>query len=549
MASTGKILRGRRASDRQQWAQAFAELTAADHQSSLDPDDLERLATAAYLLGRDDEAITTWMRLHRFYRDQDAPDHAARWGFWLSLTYLLAGQPAQATGWLSRTKRVVTGYGQKCVEWGYVLFLEGLVAMFGGNSESAAGSFDKSIAIASDFEDGDLLALALLGKGQAVIGLKRQTEGVALLDEAMVGVSAGDVSPILVGIIYCAVISTCQRIFDLGRAREWTIRLNEWCASQPDLIPFRGLCLIHRSEILQLQGDWLAALEEAENACRRLIDQAGTATGRAYYQLGELCRLMGAFDKAGRMFREASRRGCEPQPGSALLLLATKKGNAAASLRGFIDQSGDRRGPLAGLPRARLLGPAVDILLAEGDIEGARALSDELSTLAQESGAAFLLAIAAQSAGSVGLAEGRHDHALASLRDAWTAWQNLQMPYESARVRVLLGRLSEALGEQEEARMHYDAARLVFSRLGAAPDLAELDGLVGAGGGSDRRGLTDREREVLALVANGSSNRQVADLLSISEHTVARHVSNIFGKLGVNSRTQAVVVSKTRNLL
>ena len=549
MASTEEIERGRTAFDRRQWSQAFAALAMADHQSSLKPDDLERLATAAYLVGRDDEAITIWMRLHRNCLEQRAPDHAARWGFWLSLTYLLAGKSAQGTGWLSRTKRVLTEHGQKCVEQGYVLILEGLVAMFGGDSESAAESFDTSIIIAGRFEDDDLLALALLGKGQAVIGLERQAQGVALLDEAMVGVSAGDVSPILVGIIYCAVILTCQRLFDLGRAREWTIRLNEWCSSQPDLIPFRGQCLVHRSEVLQLQGDWPAALEEAESACRHLVARSDAVAGRAYYQLGELCRLMGAFDKADRMFREASRRGCEPQPGFALLLLATGKGDAAASIRGIINQSGDRRGPLAGLPRPRMLGPAVDILLAGGDIYGARALSDELSMLAEESGAAFVVAIAAQSAGSVRLAEGRHDHALASLREAWTTWQNLQMPYESARVRVLLGRLSEALNEQESARMHYDAARVVFSRLGAEADLADLDGFIGAGGGSVRRGLTNREREVLALVANGSSNRQIADRLGISEHTVARHVSNIFDKLGVNSRTQAVAFSQTSNLL
>jgi pentatricopeptide repeat protein len=300
---------------------------------------------------------------------------------------------------------------------------------------------------------------------------------------------------------------------------------------------------------LQLQGDWPAALEEADNACRDLAARSEAAAGRAYYQAGELCRLMGEFESADRMFREASRRGCEPQPGSALLLLATGKGDAVASIRGAINQSDERRGPLAGMPRPRLLGAAVDILLARGEIESARVVCDELSAFAEESGAAFPLAIAAQAAGSVGLAEGRHDRALVSLRDAWTTWQNLEMPYESARVRVLLGRVSDAMGDPESARMHYDAARSVLARLGASPDVRELDRLTGAGNGSAHGGLTDREREVLALVASGSSNRQIAYRLGISENTVARHVSNIFDKLGVNSRTQAVASAQANGLL
>src|SRR5690606_19690087 len=148
----------------------------------------------------------------------------------------------------------------------------------------------------------------------------------------------------------------------LGRAGEWTMRLLDWCDSQPDLKPFRGQCLVHRSEVLQLQGDWPAALEEARHARRHLADRSDAAVGRACYQLGELCRLTGNFDEARRMFREASERGCEPQPGAALLSLATGKGEAAAAIRALINHAGGGQSLLAGIPRARLLAPAAEIL-------------------------------------------------------------------------------------------------------------------------------------------------------------------------------------------
>ncbi|OCK55012.1 LuxR family transcriptional regulator [Bradyrhizobium sp. LMTR 3] len=548
MASSDRINRVRAAFDLQQWTGALAELAASDRISPLEAEDLERLATASYLVGRDAEAVAAWTRLYHLCVERHALDQAARGAFWLSLFHLLAGEPAHGTGWLSRAKRLLNDHGRDCVERGYVLVLDGLMAMLAGDGEAACAASDDALALANRFGDNDLLALALLGKGQAMIGLRRPTEGGALLDEAMVGVSAGDVSPLLVGIIYCAVVLTCQRIFDLARAREWTKQLNDWCAAQPDLVPFRGQCLVHRSEIMQLEGDWSGALEEARNACRHLANRSEAVVGRAYYQCGELCRLRGDFDEADRMFRKASRHGCELQPGLALLMLATGKGNAAASIRSVAGRSSDRQKPPASPTHPGLLGPVVEILLAGGDLEGARSAANELALLAGESEAPFLRASAAQAAGAVAFAEGRTDEALDQLREAWTTWQQLEMPYESARVRVLLGRICAEAGDHQSTQMHFDAARGVFTRLGATPDLAELARVTSFGGRAGL-GLTEREHEVLALVAGGASNRQIAVRLDISEHTVARHVSNIFDKLGVNSRTQAVAYAHAYNLL
>ncbi len=534
MVSSDRIDRARAAFDHQQWAGAVVELTASDQIAPLEVDDLERLATAYYLVGQDANAVAAWIRLHHLCADRRNLDQAARWAFWLSLSHFLAGEPAHGSGWLSRAKRLLNDHGRDCVQRGYVLVLDGLMYVLGDDGEAARAASDEAIEAANRFADSDLLALALLIKGQAFIALRRSTEGVSLLDEAMVGVSAGDVSPILVGIIYCAVVLTCMRIFDLGRAREWTQQLSDWCTSQPDLVPFRGQCLVHRSELMQLQGDWSGAFEEARNACLHLAGRSDTVVGRLYYQCGELCRLRGDFDEADRMFQIASHHGCEPQPGLALLMLVTGKGNALASIRDVVQRSSHEPRPPAGSSRPRLLGPMVEILLAGGDVEGARSAADELALLARESEGPFLLALAAQAAGAVALAEGKREEALAELREAWTTWRQLEMPYESARARVLLGRVCAQAGDRDSLDVHFDAARAVLGRLGATPEVAELarsDGGVG-------HGLTGREREVLALVVDGASNRQIACRLRISEHTVARHVSNIFDKLGVSSRTK-----------
>ena len=534
MAQTPAIVEGREAFARQNWRQAYELLSVADGESSLQPADLERLATAAYLVGEDAHAAANWTRVHHDLIDEGHVERAARWGFWLSLHMLLAGQMAQATGWLARSQRLLRDREDACVKRGYGLIVAGLLAMGKGSTESAGASFEQAVALAERFEDPDLLALGLLSRGQILIQSHNRAEGVARLDEAMVAVTAGDVSPVLTGIVYCAVILTCQDIFDLDRAREWTRQLDAWCASQPDLVPYRGRCLVHRSEILQLDGDWPGALAEVVKARDHLAGRSEAVVGRACYQQGELHRLRGEFARADEMYREADRNGCEPQPGLSLLRLAEGKLDAAAALiRGAAESAGN-----LGPSRPKLLGPYVEISIARGELETARAAADELTQIAADVDAPSLVATAAQATGAVLLAEGKMKAALALLREAWAIWQQLETPYESARVRVLIARVCQRLGDDESARMHFDTALSVFRQLGAAPDLVDLERLMARRAGT-LGGLTDREREVLSLVASGETNRQIAAALGISEHTVARHLSNIFDKLGVASRTAA----------
>lgn len=540
MARTSAIAQGREAFAGRKWREAYAQLSAADRALPLEATDLERFATAAYLVGEDAHATNIWTRAHHQLIDQGHVERAARLGFWLSLSLLLAGEMARCTGWLARSQRLLKDRQGQCVEQGYGCIVTGLLAMGKGDIDSAGASFDQALALAERFGDPDLLALALLGRGQSLILAGDIAGGVARLDEAMVAVTTGDVSPVLTGLIYCAVILVCQRTFDLRRAREWTAHFDAWCASQPDLVPYRGQCRVHRSEILQLSGDWPQALAEAAKARDHLADRSEAAIGRAFYQQGELHRLRGEFAQADDMYRKAGRNGCDPQPGLALLRLAEGKPDAAAAaIRGEADLPAGAQRAGTGIARPKLLAPYVEILIATGDLGAADAAAGELMQIAKELNAPLLLASAAHATGALLFAEGRAKAALAHLREALATWQELDLPYESARVRVLIGQVCRQLGDHDAARMQFDAAGSTFRRLGAAPDLAALERLTAAGSADPFSTLTDREREVLSLVAAGETNRQIATALSISEHTVARHVSNIFDKLGVTSRTAA----------
>ncbi|MCD6043851.1 MAG: LuxR family transcriptional regulator, partial [Burkholderiales bacterium] len=494
MARPGEIERGREAFAAGRWGEAHARLGAAGHAAALCADDLERLATAAYLVGRDAEALAAWTRLHHACIDDGETARAARAGFWLALLLLLAGEQARASGWLARTQRLLGEQAGDCVEGGYAEALVGLKALYAADDAAAGAAFERAGACAGRFADADLMAIALVGRGQALVQRGQPAPGMVLLDEAMAGVSAGAVSPILAGILYCAVLGTCEQALDLRRAREWTLELNTWCARQPDLVPFRGQCLVHRAEVLQLQGEWPRALEQAREAGRRLAERAEPAAGRAFYQCGELHRLRGELEEAERMYELASRQGCEPQPGAALLRLAQGDARAAAAaLRGVADLAPGRPG--ADAARAKLLAPLVEIQLAAGDLDAAGAAAEALAGFARRLRAPYLAAAAAQARGALLLARGEADAALAPLREAWTLWQDLQVPYEAARVRVLLGRACDALGDADSSRRHFDAASAVFERLGAATDRAALP----RPGAAPAYGLSGRERAVLAL--------------------------------------------------
>jgi len=548
-AVPGQLDRGRLAYERRAWTETFGAI-ASVHEGDRSPADWERLAVAAYLTGKDDDSAAAWEAAHRRHLSGGDPVEAARCGFWLAVSLMMRGHMAQASGWLARAEALIAGVD--CAAAGYLLIPKLLAALGAGDAAAAREMAVRAAEIGTRLGDLDLRAFGTLGEGQALLALGDTGWGVRRLDEVMVSVTAGEVGPIASGIVYCAVVLECMHLFDLARASEWTAALSAWCDSQPDLVPYRGQCLVHRSQLQQAAGNWSDAVVTAASACQRLADPPHPALGLAHYQRGELHRLRGAFDEADEAYRLAHHAGYQPLPGRALLELARGEAETAAiTIRRAL---GDVTAPNQ---RPALLAAAVEILRATTDIGAARVAAEELVAIAFGGSSAVLTALGDQSMGKVLLTEGDPATALRHLRNAASTWRDLNMPYESAQTAVLLALSCAALGDQRSAALDLDAASELFAGLGAQPDLDRTRSLAAAvsgttpplGDGEPDRLLSAREREVLALVAAGKTNREIAAALVISQHTVGRHVENIFAKLGVTSRAAATAYAFEHDLL
>jgi DNA-binding CsgD family transcriptional regulator len=541
--SGGELERAREAYAEQAWTEAFEGLSKADGVESLGADDLELLAEAAYMLGREAEYLATLERAHRARRDDGEPMAALRCAFWVGINLARRGELGQASGWLGRAQRLLDGEGGDRVERGYLILPRVFEEEASGELEAAAATAAEVAAIGERFGDPDLFALAAHEQGHILIKVGRIKEGLALLDETMVAVAAGELSPIVSGIVYCGVILACRDAHEVRRATEWTAALSAWCSRQPDLVAFTGRCLLHRAELMQSRGAWSEALLEAQRACRRCEEgENPAAAGEAEYRRGEIERLLGEFETAERAYREASRRGREPQPGLALLRMAQgDREGASVALGRALSEATETGGRLSLLPAQ------VEISLAVGDLDAARAACRELEAIAASDDGA-LAATAAQAQGIVALALGDPPDALAALRRAENIWRELKFPYEMARVREQVGLACRALGDEETARLELEASSSAYADLGATPDSSRVESLLERQPEGDSV-LTKRELEVLWHLASGETNKEIAAELVLSERTVDRHVSNLFAKLGVSNRAAATAYAYEHHLL
>jgi DNA-binding CsgD family transcriptional regulator len=531
-----ELQRGRDAYAERAWAQVAEALSAADEHGALGPPDLELLADALFMLGREAEHFATLERAHQGYVEAGAPAHAASCAFWIGMRLFMGGEMGRGGGWLARAQRLLEQEGGDCAERGYLMMPEVMRLQASGDIDSAVATACAGAEIGRRFGDDDLFALATHTQGSILIEAGRVREGLALLDEAMLTVMSGGVSPIPAGIVYCGSISGCRAAFEPGRAREWTEALHAWCERQPDMLAFTGDCHVHRGELMELHGAWDEALAELDRAAERARRAGNTrVTAQAAYRRGEILRRKGDLAAAEGCYREAARGGCEPQPGLALLRLAQgNAGAAVAAIRRVLDEMADP------VQRAAVLPAGVEIMLGAGDVDAAREACCELEAIAAERPSDLLAATVAHTRGAVELAGGDARAALPHLRRALTAWHDLGAPYEAARARLLVAEACAALGDADSATLDSAAAREALAALGAA---------AGPDGARDTHGLTARELQVLGLVARGRTNKAIADELVLSERTVDRHVSNILAKLRVSSRAAATAYAYEHRLL
>jgi DNA-binding NarL/FixJ family response regulator len=492
----------------------------------LNAGELAALSDAAWWLGRIQESLDACESAYRAYRDAEQPRRAARMAMDLALLLFMRGDDVLGAAWLGRAQRLLEG-DEDCVEHAYLRYFHEVEARTDPNGVLVAAKEVRRLGVR--FGDPALVAGATTQEGRALIRLGQVRAGLELLDEAMAAVVAGELPPDWAGNIYCNVIAACHELADLKRMRTWTDGLTQWCTERSSAVLFTGICRIHRAQLRQVHGEWADAEADAAQAGADMRELSVANAAEAHYVVGDARRLRGDLAGAEQAYLKAHELGRDPQPGLALLRLAQGRTDSALqAVRAALVTAG---GPLS---RAPLCFATVEIALAAREIGEAREAADELATTAGRYGSPGLAAMAAHAGGAVSLAEGRPAQAIAALRQACAQWLALDAPYETARVRLLLATACAEIGDREASEREHAVATATLDRLGTTRRLPDR--------------LTAREVEVLAHVARGLSNREVAEALVLSEKTVARHLSNIYAKLGLSSRTAAAAYAHQHGL-
>jgi DNA-binding CsgD family transcriptional regulator/tetratricopeptide (TPR) repeat protein len=510
------------------WAEAYEQFAEADRDEQLDADDLERYAEAAQILGLGADAISLLRRAFNLRIDAREVDQAITSAFWICQALIINAEFARANGWAAQVRRSMPD-----VDNGWLLFLEAYFLIAAADYDQAARLLARAADMGSRRREADLVAFATTVWGRALIKGGRLKEGLSRLDEAMVPVVERDTSPRATSMMYCSAIATCYEAREFGRASEWTHALGAWLDSLPRLGgAYFGNCRIYRAHLMCLRGSWGDALDEVAFVCDDLSGNYGQlVAGHAHYQLAEIHRLLGD-PEAEASYRRAAELGAPTQPGVSLLRLA--QGDLDKAVLGIRRALAETQGQLE---RLDLLTAAVTIMLAAGDIDAARQATTELAVIAAVYTAPGVQAELGAARGALALSDGDPAAALPLLRSAARYWREVDAPYAVATVTVLVGLACRAVGDEDAAEVELESARSTFARLGAHPDVHRVEELLHS---TQAVGpLSAREIEVLKLVAAGKTNHAIAAELFVSERTVHRHVSNIFDKLGVHSRTAA----------
>ena len=444
--------------------------------------------------------------------------------------WFLRGEPEIGSGWLSRARRILANLPEG-LGHGWLLYLEANAALNAQDYDTALALGARLQALGAEIDQPVLGCFGLALEGTIAIRQGQPERGFALLDEAMLPVLAGRIDPGASGNLYCNMMSLCHDMADVSRARRWTEATERWCGTFTSAVMFVGICRVHRTQLLRLAGEWERAISEASAATIELSELNVEAVAAAYYEIGETHRLRGDFALARAAYEEAVGRGHGAQPGSALLLLAEGRDTEAdTAIRQALAEEADA------CRRARLLAGQVEIACIRGDVATAEAAATELAQVAEIYPTDGFTAWAALARGAVLVETGQPAQAVDPLRSALSRCEAMGARYDAAAARALLGQALSAMGDHESAAPEFAAARAAYATLGAVSRLARLDPTTPP---SLPGGLTQREAEILAAVAEGLSNREVAGRFVISEKTVARHLANVFAKLDVSSRTAA----------
>jgi DNA-binding NarL/FixJ family response regulator len=527
------------------WADALAAARAADVGSErAEADRLDIVAEASWWLGRLDDCIEAREHAYGRYEALGESKRAGQCAVWLWEHHQMKARPAMAGGWLRRARRALQAETESAEYAGLVL-REAEVAHGAGDLDGAEGLGRDALALARRLGSANLEAEALQAIGRVLIDGGRQADGLGHLDEAMLSAVEGGLGPYTTGKVYCSLISACEELGDMRRAAEWTDATWRWSESHP-LAMWPGICRVHHAALLQLRGDWDAAEREARQACAELDGFHVPNVAAGYIEIGEIRRRLGDLEGAEEAFARAEELCGQQSAGLALVRLAQRRVDAASAIitRMLAEHTWNR------LARGKLLPAQIQIAVAAGDLTVAAEAADELEAIASEYASQALLAASLSSRARLQLAQGDPSGACATLREALQQWQQLEVPYEVATVRLLLGQACRNCGDEDGASRSLASAAAIFDRLGAALDSRHIRNLTSSSGSSPvlPGGITAREAEVLSLVAAGRTNKEVACALHLSERTVGRHLSNIFTKIGVTSRTAAAAFAYEHDL-